>query len=105
MEETFGPVIPIVRAPDNDDELIALSNSTAFGLSSGVCTNDFRRMQKYIAGLKVGTVNIWEVPGYRIEMSLRRHQGQRKRLQGRRHRSHEIIHKRQNILPTMVKKR
>jgi putative phosphonoacetaldehyde dehydrogenase len=69
MEETFGPIVPIVRAPDKDDELIALSNSTAFGLSSGVCTNDYRRMQKYIAGLKVGTVNIWEVPGYRIEMS------------------------------------
>ncbi|UXN70370.1 phosphonoacetaldehyde dehydrogenase [Devosia neptuniae] len=69
MEETFGPIIPIIRAPDDDDELIALSNSTAFGLSSGVCTNDFRRMQKYIAGLEVGTVNIWEVPGYRIEMS------------------------------------
>ena len=69
MEETFAPIIPIVRAPDDDDALIALSNSTAFGLSSGVCTNDFRRMQKYIAGLKVGTVNIWEVPGYRIEMS------------------------------------
>lgn len=69
MEETFGPIVPIVRAPDNDDELIRLSNSTAFGLSSGVCTNDYRRMQRYIAGLKVGTVNIWEVPGYRIEMS------------------------------------
>ncbi|MFU0504386.1 phosphonoacetaldehyde dehydrogenase [Pseudaminobacter sp. NGMCC 1.201702] len=69
MEETFGPVIPIIRAPEDDDALIALSNSTAFGLSSGVCTNDFRRMQKYIAGLQVGTVNIWEVPGYRIEMS------------------------------------
>lgn len=69
MEETFGPIVPIIRAPDNDDDLIALSNSTAFGLSSGVCTNDFRRMQKYIAGLRVGTVNIWEVPGYRIEMS------------------------------------
>jgi putative phosphonoacetaldehyde dehydrogenase len=69
MEETFGPIVPIVRAPDDDDALIALSNSTAFGLSSGVCTNDFRRMQKYIAGLQVGTVNIWEVPGYRIEMS------------------------------------
>ncbi len=26
-------------------------------------------MQAYIAGLSVGTVNIWEVPGYRIEMS------------------------------------
>jgi putative phosphonoacetaldehyde dehydrogenase len=69
MEETFGPIVPIIRAPDDDDALIALSNSTAFGLSSGVCTNDFRRMQKYIAGLQVGAVNIWEVPGYRIEMS------------------------------------
>jgi putative phosphonoacetaldehyde dehydrogenase len=69
MQETFGPIVPIVRAPDDDEALIALSNSTAFGLSSGVCTNDFRRMQKYIAGLRVGTVNIWEVPGYRIEMS------------------------------------
>ncbi len=69
MEETFGPVIPIIRVPDDDDATIAISNSTAFGLSSGVCTNDFRRMQRYIAGLKVGTVNIWEVPGYRIEMS------------------------------------
>ena len=69
MEETFGPVIPVVRVPDDDEAVIAISNSTAFGLSSGVCTNDFRRMQRYIAGLKVGTVNIWEVPGYRIEMS------------------------------------
>ena len=69
FEETFGPIVPIVRVPDDDDEVIALSNSTAFGLSSGVCTNDFRRMQKYIEGLNVGTVNIWEVPGYRIEMS------------------------------------
>ena len=69
MEETFGPIIPIIRAPDDDEQLIELSNSTAFGLSSGVCTNDFDRMQRYITGLKVGTVNIWEVPGYRIEMS------------------------------------
>ncbi|NMG37864.1 phosphonoacetaldehyde dehydrogenase [Chelativorans sp. ZYF759] len=69
MEETFGPVIPILRVAGDDAAMIRLSNSTAFGLSSGVCTNDFRRMQKYISGLKVGTVNIWEVPGYRIEMS------------------------------------
>lgn len=69
MEETFGPVIPILRVAGDDEDMIRLSNSTAFGLSSGLCTNDFRRMQKYISGLKVGTVNIWEVPGYRIEMS------------------------------------
>ncbi len=69
MEETFGPVIPIIRVPDEDDEVIKISNSTAFGLSSGVCTNNFMRAKKYIQSLNVGTVNIWEVPGYRIEMS------------------------------------
>ena len=69
LEETFGPVIPIIRVPDEDDEAIKIANSTAFGLSSGVCTNNFMRAKKYIQNLNVGTVNIWEVPGYRIEMS------------------------------------
>lgn len=69
MEETFGPVIPIVRVPDDDDAVMAISNSTAFGLSSGVCTNDLIRATRFIEGLDVGTVNIWEQPGYRIEMS------------------------------------
>ena len=40
FEETFGPIIPIVRVPDDDAEVIRISNSTPFGLSSGVCTND-----------------------------------------------------------------
>ncbi|PSL22150.1 phosphonoacetaldehyde dehydrogenase [Shimia abyssi] len=69
MEETFGPIIPIVRVPDNDDEVMAISNSTDFGLSSGVCTNDLNRAIAFINGLDVGTCNIWEQPGYRIEMS------------------------------------
>jgi putative phosphonoacetaldehyde dehydrogenase len=69
MEETFGPIVPIVRVPDNDAEVMAISNSTNFGLSSGVCTNDLNRAIAYVNGLDVGTVNIWEQPGYRIEMS------------------------------------
>lgn len=69
FEETFGPIIPIVRVPDDDAEVIRISNSTPFGLSSGVCTNDLARITRFIEGLNVGTVNIWEVPGYRIEMS------------------------------------
>ena len=69
LEETFGPVIPIIRVPNEDEAVMKISNSTAFGLSSGVCTNNFMRAKKYIQGLNVGTVNIWEVPGYRIEMS------------------------------------
>jgi putative phosphonoacetaldehyde dehydrogenase len=69
MEETFGPIVPIVRVPDNDEEVMRISNSTQFGLSSGVCTNNMIRAINYIEGLDVGTVNIWEQPGYRIEMS------------------------------------
>jgi phosphonoacetaldehyde dehydrogenase len=68
-EETFGPVIPIIRVPADDAEVMRISNSTPFGLSSGVCTNNLNRITRYIEGLNVGTVNIWEVPGYRIEMS------------------------------------
>ncbi|MEH6526381.1 MAG: phosphonoacetaldehyde dehydrogenase [Sneathiella sp.] len=68
-EETFGPVIPIVRVPNDDVELMRISNSTPFGLSAGVCTNNLDRITKFIDGLDVGTVNIWEQPGYRIEMS------------------------------------
>jgi putative phosphonoacetaldehyde dehydrogenase len=69
MEETFGPIVPIVRVPDDDEEVMRISNSTEFGLSSGVCTNDLNRAIAYINGLDVGTCNIWEQPGYRIEMS------------------------------------
>ncbi len=68
-EETFGPVIPIIRVPNAIDDVIRISNSTAYGLSSGVCTNRLDYITRFIAELDVGTVNVWEVPGYRIEMS------------------------------------
>jgi putative phosphonoacetaldehyde dehydrogenase len=68
MEETFGPPIPIIRVRDID-HAIEVANSTAFGLSSGVCTNRMDDIIRFINELETGTVNIWEVPGYRIEMS------------------------------------
>lgn len=68
-EETFGPVVPIIRCPNDIEQVMAISNSTAFGLSSGVCTNNMEYITRFIDGLKVGTVNVWEVPGFRIEMS------------------------------------
>ncbi|MBM3619881.1 MAG: phosphonoacetaldehyde dehydrogenase [Alphaproteobacteria bacterium] len=67
-EETFGPAIPMIRVKDIDDAIRA-SNSTAYGLSSGVCTNRLDYITRFVNELRVGTVNIWEVPGYRIEMS------------------------------------
>ncbi|MES2184773.1 MAG: phosphonoacetaldehyde dehydrogenase [Pseudomonadota bacterium] len=67
-EETFGPVSPIVTFA-TIDEAIAISNGTAFGLSSGVCTNRLDDVTRFAKELKVGTVNLWEVPGYRIELT------------------------------------
>jgi len=68
MHESFGPLAPILSFKDID-EAIALSNSTAYGLSSGVVTNNMEYALRFVRELKVGTVNINEVPGYRIECS------------------------------------
>lgn len=67
-EETFGPPIPIIRIEDLNDA-IRVANSTDFGLSSGICTQNWTYIQRCIAELRTGTVNVWEVPGYRTEMS------------------------------------
>ena len=66
--ESFGPLAPIMSFKDIDDA-IALSNSTTYGLSSGVVTNNMEYALKFVKELNVGTVNINEVPGYRIERS------------------------------------
>jgi putative phosphonoacetaldehyde dehydrogenase len=57
------------RVPNDIDSVIRISNATAFGLSSGVCTNRLDYITRFVNELDVGTVNVWEVPGYRIEMS------------------------------------
>ncbi|HYS62746.1 MAG TPA: phosphonoacetaldehyde dehydrogenase [Paraburkholderia sp.] len=67
-EETFGPVSPIITF-DTLDDAIRISNGTPFGLSSGVCTNRQDAITRFINELRVGTVNVWEVPGYRIELT------------------------------------
>ena len=68
VHESFGPLAPIMTFK-NIDDAIALSNSTAYGLSSGIITNNMEYAIRFIKELKVGTVNINEVPGYRIESS------------------------------------
>jgi len=68
MQETFGPVSPVIRFK-TVDEAIAISNGTAYGLSSAVCTNRLDYINKFVAGLHVGTVNVREVPGYRLELT------------------------------------
>ncbi|MCW5559773.1 MAG: aldehyde dehydrogenase family protein, partial [Verrucomicrobiae bacterium] len=66
--ESFGPLAPILTVRDLDDAL-TLANSTAYGLSSGVVTQHLPSALKAIRTLRCGTVNINEVPGFRVENS------------------------------------
>ena len=68
LQETFGPVSPIISFA-SIDEAIAISNSTAYGLSSAVCTNRLSDITRFVNELHVGTVNVREVPGYRLELT------------------------------------
>jgi putative phosphonoacetaldehyde dehydrogenase len=66
--ETFGPVSPVMAFKDIDDAIRQV-NSTDYGLSSGVCTNRMDDIMRFVKELNVGSVNVWEVPGYRLEVT------------------------------------
>lgn len=66
--ESFGPLAPILTVRNLDDAL-TLANATDYGLSSGVVTTSLPSALKAIRTLRCGTVNINEVPGFRIECS------------------------------------
>jgi len=66
--ESFGPLAPILKVRDLDDAL-EVANSTAYGLSSGVVTTNLQSAIKAIKTLRCGTVNVNEIPGFRIENS------------------------------------
>src|SRR5207244_4479353 len=66
--EPFGPVSPVIRFETVDDA-IAIANSTAYGLSSAICTNRLDWITRLVTELNVGSVNVREVPGYRLELT------------------------------------
>lgn len=66
--ETFGPVSPVIVF-DSVDEAINISNGTKYGLSAGLCTNRMELVSRFVEELRVGTVNVWEIPGFRTEAS------------------------------------
>jgi phosphonoacetaldehyde dehydrogenase len=67
-QETFGPVSPVISFKTIEDA-IRISNSTAYGLSSAVCTNRLDYITRFVSELHVGSVNVREVPGYRLELT------------------------------------
>jgi len=58
-EETFGPVVPIFRFA-TEDEVIAESNDTPFGLAGYFYSNDVKRIWRVASALETGIVGINE---------------------------------------------
>jgi len=55
QEEIFGPVL--VATPFDDvEEIAALANATAYGLSASIWSNDLKRVHRLIPRIKAGTV-------------------------------------------------
>lgn len=55
MEETFGPVIPVMKV-SGDDEAVKLMNDSEFGLTASVWTKDVPTAEKLIGRIEAGTV-------------------------------------------------
>jgi len=54
-EETFGPVAAVIRV-NNEDEAIAVANSTRFGLGASLWTRDIGRARALARELQAGSV-------------------------------------------------
>ncbi len=57
LEETFGPVLPIVEVA-GEDEAIALANETRFALTASVWTKRLRTASRVAAQLTTGVVTV-----------------------------------------------
>ncbi|GAA5184116.1 aldehyde dehydrogenase family protein [Acinetobacter kookii] len=56
-EESFGPVLPVIKAQD-EAEALRLANDTAYGLSSAVCTSDLERGTRFAMQIDAGMTHI-----------------------------------------------
>lgn len=66
--EAFGPIAKIIPVRDLDDA-IQFANSSVYGLSAAIATRSLEKTLKAVKSLRTGTVNVNEVPGFRIESS------------------------------------
>ncbi|HEY8328607.1 MAG TPA: aldehyde dehydrogenase family protein [Rhodanobacter sp.] len=56
-DESFGPIVPIVRAKDETDAL-RLANATDYGLSSAVFCGDIDRGVRFAQGIEAGMTHV-----------------------------------------------
>jgi succinate-semialdehyde dehydrogenase/glutarate-semialdehyde dehydrogenase len=62
-EETFGPIVPIVRI-SGDEEALQIANSSPYGLLTAVWTRDLARGLRFAEAVDAGWVNINESTNY-----------------------------------------
>ncbi|HVY60418.1 MAG TPA: aldehyde dehydrogenase family protein, partial [Planctomycetota bacterium] len=55
VEESFGPVLPVMRV-DSDEEALRLMNDSKYGLTASVWTKSRSRADTLAARLEAGTV-------------------------------------------------
>jgi acyl-CoA reductase-like NAD-dependent aldehyde dehydrogenase len=62
-EETFGPVVPVMRIA-SDEEALQIANASPYGLLTAVWTRDLARGLRFAEGVDAGWVNINESTNY-----------------------------------------
>ena len=66
INETFGPVAPIIRVNDVD-EAIKVANETDYGLQAGVFTNDYALAMRCAQEIEAGTVFVNKQSTFRTD--------------------------------------
>ncbi len=66
-DETFGPVAPVMVF-ETDEEVIARSNNTSFGLAAYLSSRDLRRVIRVSEALEYGLVCVNDATGYTHEI-------------------------------------
>src|SRR4051812_5880094 len=62
-EETFGPIVPVIRVR-SDDEALAVANDSHLGLQAAVYTSSLSRAFSYTDNLRVGNVVVNDSTDY-----------------------------------------
>ncbi|MES1953809.1 aldehyde dehydrogenase [Salinisphaera hydrothermalis EPR70] len=57
-EESFGPIVTVVRVADDEDALVATANDTIYGLSAAVFSNDGARALRLAQRVRSGICHI-----------------------------------------------
>jgi succinate-semialdehyde dehydrogenase/glutarate-semialdehyde dehydrogenase len=62
-DETFGPIVPLIRV-EGDDQAVAAANDSYLGLQAAVYTRSLKRAFRYVNELRVGNVVVNDSTDY-----------------------------------------